>query len=204
MATILVLNLKKTNIIWIEYENTCSTPRRHCRNLLKLYIAEEVDICSLNFNNECEIKIKEKEKEMPEAQHRDLSSKRTVVASSSRHRVLILIWCASFFLIFIWQRNALDRLFQSRRLPLPIPRLRSLVLDLRDFGAVGDGRTLNTASFEAALLEISKQGGGQLNVPAGDWLTAPFNLTSHFTLFLARNAIILAIDVCYCYYFFFF
>ena len=39
------------------------------------------------------------------------------------------------------------------------------------------------------------KGGGQLNVPPGRWLTAPFNLTSHMTLFLARDAVILAVQV---------
>lgn len=79
-----------------------------------------------------------------------------------------------------------------------VPRLRPMVLKLSDFGAVGDGRTLNTKAFESAVAAISRlrgKGGGQLNVPAGQWLTAPFNLTSHMTLFLAEGAIILGIQV---------
>ncbi|CAI9760536.1 unnamed protein product [Fraxinus pennsylvanica] len=78
-----------------------------------------------------------------------------------------------------------------------LPKLRPVVLNLTDFGGVGDGITLNTAAFESAMLAISKlrkKGGGQLNVPPGDWLTAPFNLTSHMTLFLAEGAVILGID----------
>lgn len=139
---------------------------------------------------------------MPETvlnHHRDLDYRRSVPSFlSSRHTLLSLVWTACFFLIFIWQRNAVDRLFEFRRRALqstPIPMLRSLVLDLRDFGAVGDGVFLNTEAFETAVMEIKKRGGGQLNVPAGDWLTAPFNLTSHMTLFLAENAVILGIDV---------
>lgn len=69
---------------------------------------------------------------------------------------------------------------------------------MTDFGAVGDGKTLNTGAFERAVEEISKlreKGGGQLNVLAGLWLTAPFNLTSHMTLFLADGAVILGIEV---------
>lgn len=63
---------------------------------------------------------------------------------------------------------------------------------------MGDGVTLNTAAFERAMVAISKlgkNGGGQLNVPPGYWLTAPFNLTSHMTMFLAEGAVILGIDV---------
>ena len=73
-----------------------------------------------------------------------------------------------------------------------------MAFNLTDFGAVGDGVTVNTAAFERAMMAISKRGkkgGGQLNVPPGYWLTAPFNLTSHLTLFLAEGAEILGINV---------
>lgn len=67
-----------------------------------------------------------------------------------------------------------------------------------DFGGVGDGETLNTQAFQKAVNELSKyasQGGAQLFVPAGKWLTGAFNLTSHFTLFLHKDAVLLASQV---------
>ncbi|KAH8511532.1 hypothetical protein H0E87_008922 [Populus deltoides] len=66
---------------------------------------------------------------------------------------------------------------------------------LTDFGAVGDGKTSNTKAFEEAIKTLSKyapDGGAQLIVPAGKWLTGSFNLTSHFTLFLHKDAVLLA------------
>ena len=63
---------------------------------------------------------------------------------------------------------------------------------------MGDGVTDNTVAFERAVSAIGKlrkKGGAQLNVPPGVWLTAPFNLTSYMTLFLAEDAVILGIDV---------
>lgn len=80
------------------------------------------------------------------------------------------------------------------------PKLRPVVFDLIDFGGVGDGVTLNTKAFESAISVISKfgnKGGAQLNVPPGLWLTSPFNLTSHITLFLAQDAVILGIQVAF-------
>lgn len=62
------------------------------------------------------------------------------------------------------------------------------VFNLVDYGGVGDGVTLNTQSFEKAVAAIEKNGGGTLYVPAGGWLTGPFNLTSHMTLFVANSA----------------
>ncbi|KAK7279907.1 hypothetical protein RJT34_24967 [Clitoria ternatea] len=66
---------------------------------------------------------------------------------------------------------------------------------LTEFGGVGDGKTSNTKAFANAISKLSQfasDGGAQLVVPAGRWLTGPFNLTSHFTLFLNRDAVILA------------
>ncbi|XP_073001176.1 probable polygalacturonase [Typha latifolia] len=72
---------------------------------------------------------------------------------------------------------------------------RAHVVNLTDFGAVGDGETSNTAAFAAAVAHLAQygmDGGGMLVVPPGRWLTGPFNLTSHFTLFLDSDAVILA------------
>lgn len=112
---------------------------------------------------------------------------------SCRRRVLALIWAVGFILIISWQKAAIHSFWGPPA--RPIPRLRSIVFNLTDFGAVGDGVTLNTKAFERAIWEIRRRGGGQLNVEPGRWLTAPFNLTSHMTLFLAQNAVILGIDV---------
>ncbi|KAL7146268.1 hypothetical protein ABFS83_06G029200 [Erythranthe nasuta] len=66
---------------------------------------------------------------------------------------------------------------------------------LTDFGGKGDGVTSNTAAFKAAIANLSKvapDGGAQLLVPPGKWLTGSFNLTSHFTLYISKDAVLLA------------
>jgi polygalacturonase len=62
--------------------------------------------------------------------------------------------------------------------------------NLTQFGAVGDNATLNTAAFEEGVAAVEKAGGGTLVVPAGIFITAPFNFTSHMTLFLDGNAVV--------------
>ncbi|XP_038979446.1 probable polygalacturonase [Phoenix dactylifera] len=72
---------------------------------------------------------------------------------------------------------------------------RAHTASLKDFGAVGDGTTSNTHAFAAAIAHLSRlaaDGGAMLVVPPGKWLTGPFNVTSNFTLFLHRDAEILA------------
>lgn len=69
---------------------------------------------------------------------------------------------------------------------------------LTDFGGVGDGKTSNTKAFRMAISKLSQlasDGGAQLVVPPGKWLTGSFNLTSHFTLFIQKGATILASQV---------
>ncbi|KAG6523692.1 hypothetical protein ZIOFF_013568 [Zingiber officinale] len=71
------------------------------------------------------------------------------------------------------------------------PRPHSVTIT--EFGAVGDGKTLNTVAFQNAvfyLRSFADKGGAQLYVPKGKWLTGSFNLISHLTLFLEKDAII--------------
>ncbi|KAL2598845.1 hypothetical protein AAZX31_10G016200 [Glycine max] len=73
------------------------------------------------------------------------------------------------------------------------PRPHSV--SILEFGAVGDGKTLNTVAFQNAVFyakSFADKGGAKLYVPSGKWLTGSFNLTSHLTLFLERGATIIA------------
>lgn len=65
---------------------------------------------------------------------------------------------------------------------------------ITEFGAVGDGVTLNTKAFQNAIFYLNSfadKGGAQLFVPAGRWLTGSFDLISHLTLRLDKDAVIL-------------
>jgi polygalacturonase len=68
-----------------------------------------------------------------------------------------------------------------------IPQRRFM---LTDFGAIGDGKTLNTDAFRKAIAACRKAGGGEVFVPAGTFVTAPFALTDNMALVLERGATI--------------
>ncbi|XP_058071152.1 uncharacterized protein LOC131220206 [Magnolia sinica] len=73
-----------------------------------------------------------------------------------------------------------------------LPRPHSV--SILEFGAEGDGKTLNTLAFQNAIFYLrsfADKGGAQLYVLAGRWLTGSFNLISHLTLFLEKDAVIL-------------
>jgi hypothetical protein len=54
--------------------------------------------------------------------------------------------------------------------------------DISRFGAVGDGKTNNTAVVRAAAAALREAGGGVLLFPKGNWVTGSFNLSSNSEL----------------------
>jgi hypothetical protein len=57
--------------------------------------------------------------------------------------------------------------------------------NVRDFGAAGDGKTLDTAAVQAAIDACHRDWGGVVLVPAGDFLVGTLELKSNVTLHLA-------------------
>ena len=70
----------------------------------------------------------------------------------------------------------------------------SKVFDVRQFGALGDGKALDTAAIQKALDECGKAGGGTVRFPAGTYLSQPISLHSKTTLLLDRGATLKATD----------
>lgn len=64
-------------------------------------------------------------------------------------------------------------------------------VNLKDFGAIGDGSSLCTESFGKAVKALSAKGGGKLVVPQGVWFTGPITLESNINLHLEKGAVIL-------------
>jgi polygalacturonase len=73
------------------------------------------------------------------------------------------------------------------------PRLSaaSLALDLKDFGAIGDGKANDTLALQQALDRCSVLGGGQVSVPAGQFLIGAITLHSNTNLYLDTDASLL-------------
>jgi hypothetical protein len=64
------------------------------------------------------------------------------------------------------------------------------VFDVRDFGAVGDGRTLCTAALNRAVEAAAGRGGGTVLVPAGRYLTGTVYLKSNVTVELGPGSVV--------------
>jgi polygalacturonase len=72
-----------------------------------------------------------------------------------------------------------------------------VTLNVRDYGAVGDGATKDTAAIQQTIdrcAVLGASGGGEVLIPAGNYLTGALQLRSHTLLRLAPEAIITGTD----------
>ena len=97
------------------------------------------------------------------------------------------------------------KLYETYKEGMATPERTKIYSFVADFGAVGDGKTMNTKAFLEAVAAIKEyngnnptSGGAELVVGDGSveqtFLTAPFNLTSRMTLTVASKACIFASD----------
>lgn len=63
---------------------------------------------------------------------------------------------------------------------------------ITDFGAVGDGKTLNTKSIQKAIDECAHNGGGTVLIPQGEFVSGVFQLKNNITLYLENGAVLKA------------
>ena len=71
------------------------------------------------------------------------------------------------------------------------PQIPAREVDIRDFGGIGDGVTLNSEAFAKAIDALTEVGGGRLVVPTGVWLSGPITLKDNIDLHIRPDAVLL-------------
>jgi polygalacturonase len=66
--------------------------------------------------------------------------------------------------------------------------MAAVQLDVTQFGAVGDGKTVNTVAVQRAVDECNQRGGGIVRIPAGRFVSGTILLKDNVTLRLDRHA----------------
>ena len=61
-------------------------------------------------------------------------------------------------------------------------------ISVRDFGARGDGVSLDTPAIQSAIDACTAQGGGVVYFPPGNYLTGTITLKDNVTLHVGPNA----------------
>ena len=64
------------------------------------------------------------------------------------------------------------------------------IFDIRSFGAVGDGKTVDSPAINKAIEAAAAAGGGTVFFPAGTWLSFSIRLKSHVSLYLSQGCIL--------------
>ena len=104
------------------------------------------------------------------------------------------------FLVALFSVNAVeaeDYGSYYKNLPVNLPVVSAPVIpentvNIKDYGGVGDGMTLNTDAFKKAISALEKKGGGHLVVPEGIWMTGLISLKDNIDLHIEKNAVIMA------------
>jgi len=65
------------------------------------------------------------------------------------------------------------------------------VFNVIEYGAAGDGESINTKAFVEAITDCADAGGGKVIVPAGRWLTGPIHFKSNVNLHIEKDSEIL-------------
>jgi hypothetical protein len=65
-------------------------------------------------------------------------------------------------------------------------------LNVAEFGAKGDGKTLNTRALQAVIDSCEKRGGGAIVIPAGKFLTGTLTLKSNLRIHIEAGGELLA------------
>ena len=64
--------------------------------------------------------------------------------------------------------------------------------NIKDFGAVGDGKTVCTNAINQAITKCSEDGGGRVVIPAGTFKSGTIVMKNNVELYFAMNATLLA------------
>jgi len=68
--------------------------------------------------------------------------------------------------------------------------LMAQVYKITDYGAIGDGITVNTVHIQQAIDKCSENGGGTVYIPAGVFISGTIELKSNVNLYLETGAVI--------------
>ncbi|MFI5072905.1 MAG: glycoside hydrolase family 28 protein [Terriglobales bacterium] len=70
------------------------------------------------------------------------------------------------------------------------PTFPDRIFDITKFGAIGDNKTENTDAFSRAIAACANAGGGQVLLPAGEFLSAAIHLKTNVNLHLSNRAVL--------------
>lgn len=109
-------------------------------------------------------------------------------------RIVILFYTSTVLTATCGDSDVLRKYTENLPFDMPLvtePQFPDFSVTISDFGAVGDGITMNTKAIADAIEKCLNNGGGTVLVPQGIWLTGPVQLKSNINLHLKEGAVLL-------------
>jgi polygalacturonase len=91
----------------------------------------------------------------------------------------------------------LEAIYEGVNFDMPkvqLPSIPDASVNITEFGAVGDGLSMNTKAITDAINKLAASGGGKVIIPRGIWLTGPIVLKSNINLHVEAGALLLFSD----------
>ena len=111
--------------------------------------------------------------------------------AGSLKTILLLTLCLSFF---AGEYSFVSAGTRESVLATGVASAAAHFYDIREFGAKGDGKTVDSDAVNKAIDAAVAKGGGTVFFPAGTYLCFSIRLKSNITLYLDNGATILAAD----------
>jgi polygalacturonase len=110
--------------------------------------------------------------------------------------ILVLILCFVFSggvnaqsAATVWKSSSEPlKEMEKLRKKIKAPKFPNKEFLITAYGAVGDGKTLNTEAFKKAIDDCNKNGGGRVIIPLGTFLTGAIYLKSNVDLHMVDSA----------------
>jgi polygalacturonase len=67
--------------------------------------------------------------------------------------------------------------------------------DVREFGAIGDGQSLDAAAINSVIDAAAAAGGGRVHLPAGSYLSHSIRRKSNVSLYLSEGSTLVAVKL---------
>ncbi|RYZ26344.1 MAG: glycoside hydrolase family 28 protein, partial [Chitinophagaceae bacterium] len=80
---------------------------------------------------------------------------------------------------------------QQENASAKVARTGNSFYNIKDFGATGNGKTLDTKAINDAIDAAAKAGGGTVYFPAGTYLSFSIHLKSNIAFYLDQGSVLL-------------
>lgn len=70
--------------------------------------------------------------------------------------------------------------------------LQAKIYNIKDFGAIGNGKSIDSEAINQAILQAAREEGGTIYIPAGKYACYSIRLASHIHLYLEQGATLIA------------